>query len=257
MEVEWSRLKAWEIKSLGERNAIAIVPIGATEQHGPHLPVMVDARLAGEVSLRAARLVVQHKPVVVLPTIWCGMSEHHMSLSGTITLDFATMAAVVRCVCESLLRHGFRRIFVLNGHGGNTAALETIVTELTVKHRVPFAGGTYWNIAEKAIAGILEKQKVLLHACEAETSMLMALHPELVDSESLPQIRGAYIPGQSAIEGVNAGAYRWRQLSSRSPIGVIGEAAAATEEKGHRLLDAIAQEFAATLLTEELWSAPI
>ena len=136
MEIEWSRLKAWEIKSLGERNAIAIVPIGATEQHGPHLPVMVDARLAGEVSLRAARIVAQHKPVVVLPTIWCGMSEHHMSLSGTITLDFATMAAVVRCVCESLLRHGFRRIFVLNGHGGNTAALETIVTELTVKHRL-------------------------------------------------------------------------------------------------------------------------
>ena len=71
---------------------IVIVPIGATEQHGPHLPVMVDHRLAHEVAVRAARLVAEHEPIVVTPVIPFGMSEHHMSLGGTLTLDFATDA---------------------------------------------------------------------------------------------------------------------------------------------------------------------
>jgi creatinine amidohydrolase len=84
-----------------------------------------------------------HGPVVVTPVIPFGMSEHHMSLAGTITLDFATMQAVMRCVCEPAIRQGFRRLFVLNGHGGNIAALETIMSELPVKHRLPIGCAAY------------------------------------------------------------------------------------------------------------------
>jgi creatinine amidohydrolase len=133
-EIEWSRLKASEIGALAQRNAIVIVPIGATEQHGPHLPSMVDWRCAQEVAHRAARLIEKTTPVVVAPTIPYGMSEHHMSLSGTITLDYATLYAVIRCVVTSAVRHGFKRIFVLNGHGGNTTALQNMVGELTVEY---------------------------------------------------------------------------------------------------------------------------
>ena len=174
-EIEWSRLKASEIKGLAARNAIVIVPIGATEQHGPHLPSMVDWRCVHEVSHRAARIMEKTTPVVVAPTIPYGMSEHHMSLNGTITLDYATMYAVIRCVVTSAVRHGFKRIFVLNGHGGNTTALQNMIGELTVEYKLPFATGTYWDIAAKSIAKLLEKQKALLHACEAETSMIMAM----------------------------------------------------------------------------------
>jgi creatinine amidohydrolase len=257
MEVEWSRLKAAEIAALARQNAIVIVPIGATEQHGPHLPSMVDWRCAQEVSHRAARLMQKRQPTVVTPVIPFGMSEHHMSLSGTITLDYATMAAVVGCVVESAIRHGFRRIFVLNGHGGNTEALRTIVGELTVKHHLPLATGTYWDIAAEPIKALLEKQTALLHACEAETSMIMAMAPELVDPQILSQMHGPYVTGLSAIPGVNAGVYRWRQLSSRSPNGVIGDASTASAEKGERLLAAIAQAVADALLEDRLWNEPI
>src|SRR5215475_8633270 len=99
-EIEWARYKAAELAKLAERNAIVIVPIGSTEQHGPHLPTQVDAR---------------------------------------------------------------------------TDCIYTFISEFTVRHRVPLAGGTYWNIAQTEIAQILEKQKALLHACEAETSMMLAL----------------------------------------------------------------------------------
>ncbi len=256
-EIEWARLKAAELAQLAKRNAIVIVPIGSTEQHGPHLPTQVDSRLATEVAHLAARIMAEKQSTIVTPTIPFGMSEHHMSLNGTITLDYATMAAVLNCTCESILRHGFKRIFILNGHGGNTDGIYTFITEFTVKHRVPLAGGTYWNIAQKEIAEILEKQKALLHACEAETAMMLALTPELINRDELSQMHGAYVPGLAAIPGVNAGVYRWRQLASRSPIGVIGEAGAATPEKGRRLFDAISAAVARALLDERLWSEPI
>ena len=256
-EIEWARLKAAEVAALAARGAIVIVPIGSTEQHGPHLPTQTDSRLVTEIAHRAARRMSEERPAIVAPTIPYGMSEHHISLNGTISLDYATMAGVLGSACASIVRCGFERIFILNGHGGNTDGIYTFITEFTVKHRVPLAGGTYWNIAQKEIAEILEKQKALLHACEAETAMMLALTPELIDRDELSQMHGAYVPGLAAIPGVNTGVYRWRQLSSRSPIGVIGDAGAATPEKGRRLFDAISAAVARALLEERLWSEPI
>lgn len=257
MEIAWSRLKAAEIAELARRNAIVIAPIGATEQHGPHLPSMVDWRLVEEVAHRAARLVQPRHPVVVTPVMPFGMSEHHMSLSGTITLNYATMAALVGCVVGSALRHGFRRILVLNGHGGNTEALRTIVTELTLEHKVPLATAAYWDFAPAEIAALLDRQKSLLHACEAETSMVMALEPELVDADTLSQVKGPYVPGLSGIDGANPGIYRWRQFQSRSLNGVLGDASTASADKGRKLLEVIARAIADALVDERLWTEPI
>jgi creatinine amidohydrolase len=253
----WSQLTTRDFAALDPAATVTVLPLGATEQHGPHLPSMVDWRCVHEVSHRAARIMEKTTPVVVAPTIPYGMSEHHMSLSGTITLDYATMHAVIRCVVTSAIRHGFRRIFVLNGHGGNTTALQNMIGELTVEYKLPLATGTYWDIAAKSIAKLLEKQKALLHACEAETSMIMAMAPELVNPDELSQMHGSYIPGLSAIPGVNEGVYRWRQLSSRSPIGVLGDASTASAAKGEKLLAAISADVAEALGNERLWSEPI
>jgi creatinine amidohydrolase len=255
--IEWARLRADELRRCADDDAIVIVPIGATEQHGPHLPVMVDHRLAYEVAVRAARLVAAHEPIVVAPVIPFGMSEHHISLGGTLTLDFGTMQAVVRCVCNSAIRQGFRRLFILNGHGGNIAALETIVTELTVAHRLPIACSTYWQIASDEFVAILDRQTGVLHACEAETSMIMALEGADVDEGVLPQCRGELIAGASAISGAHPAVYRWRQLGTRSLNGVIGDASTASADKGERLLTVIAERVAEALRSPALWSAPI
>jgi creatinine amidohydrolase len=256
-EIQWGRLTAAAVRRRAEANAIVVIPIGATEQHGPHLPTMVDHRLVFEVACRAARLVADREPIVVTPVIPFGMSEHHISLGGTITLDYTTMAGVLGCVVGSAVRQGFRRLFVLNGHGGNIAPLEAIVAELTVRHRLPIACASYWQAAEAEIAAILERQTRVLHACEAETSMIWAAEPETVQTEILSQCHGPLVPGLSAIPDVNPGVYRWRQLGTRSPNGVIGEAGAASREKGERLLEASAKALAAALTAEALWIAPI
>ena len=182
-DVLWANLKAYELRSLAERDALVIQPVASLEQHGPHLPVQVDVALVSEVALRAAQAIVGQAPVVVAPTLWPGLAEHHMSLGGTVTLDLATYQAVLRCLCRSFQRQGFRRVCLLNGHGGNVTALTNISAELTLELGMPVTTATYWTLPEtaEAFAGILERQDNVRHACEAETSMMLALRPELVD----------------------------------------------------------------------------
>lgn len=254
-EVEWANLRAEELRNLAAKDTIAIVPVGSVEQHGPHLPVQVDALLAGEVALRAARTAAERVSVVVTPGIWTGLAEHHMALGGTITLDFPTFSALVRCVVRSLVRHGFRRILLLNGHGGNVSALQVITGELTVEFAIPLVACSYWDLAKEAFAEILERQATVRHAGEAETSMLLALKPELVDTAKLPEAEGPSSPELADLVG--EGAYRWRGFASRTTTGVIGEAKTATAEKGRRLLDAASRKLAELIGTPELWTTPI
>ena len=250
--LEWHDLRAPQLRDLAERDAMVIIPIGSTEQHGPHLPVQVDACLAEEVARRAAERIARHQPVVVAPTLWCGLAEHHMAFGATITLDFATFHAVIRCVCDSLLRHGFHRLVLLNGHGGNIKALDVIAAELRRELSAAVVTATYWTVARVASAyrEILERQPGVAHACEAETSMMLALKPELVDRDAIAGI--APSPrGPSRDDGL----YWWRGFDEMSESGVVGYPAAATAEKGEWLLAAAAQGVAETLLQAELWTS--
>jgi len=254
MEVEWRRLRADELRERAKQDAIVILPVGSLEQHGPHLPVEVDSLLGETVALRAARLVAAREPVVVLPCLWTGISEHHMSFGGTVTLDFPTFYAVVRGIVESVARHGFRRIVLLNGHGGNDNGLRVIADELGPKLDLPILQFTYWYAAAKPIAAILEKQKELRHACEAETSMMMALRSDLVARDRIALAEANQTPELTEVAG--GGLYMWRSLASRSSAGVIGYPAAASPEKGERLLDGIAREIADKVANKEVWTLP-
>jgi creatinine amidohydrolase len=249
MELEWARLKASELRTLAQQDAIVLVPVAAMEQHGPHLPVMVDSLLCAEVALRAARRVAECQPIVVAPTVWSGLSEHHMPLGGTFTLDFQTFFALLRCLCASLVTHGFRRIFLLNGHGGNRFALRVVVDELSGALGAAMATATYWEPAAGAIARILEQQPGVQHACEAETSMVMALRPELVDAARFAEARFDEAPHTVT----QRGAHVWRSFPERTPTGVIGDPTAASAAKGERLLDAAAETIAELLLDDDCW----
>jgi creatinine amidohydrolase len=247
MEVEWAKLKAGELRDLAAQGAIVVLPIAAMEQHGPHLPVMVDTLLCGEVARRAAERASGRHPVVVAPTVWSGLSEHHMPFGGTLSLDFPAFSALIGGVCRSLQRHGCGRILLLNGHGGNEAALRVIVEQLSPAFEGVVACVNYWHLAALEFAEILERQPGVQHACEAETSMVLALRPELVDPSRFAEARFA--------EGKSPGgaAYRWRSFAARTASGVIGDPTAASAEKGERLLEAAAAALADLLRNEAFW----
>ena len=248
MNVEWASLKAAELRDLAGRDAVVILPVAAIEQHGPHLPVMVDTLLCTEIATRAARKAGERQPVVVAPTVWSGLSEHHMPLGGTFTLDFPTFHAVLRCLCRCLERNGFRRAVLLNGHGGNDFALKVVVEQLAHELTLALATATYWHLAADAIRNILERQDNVRHACEAETSMVLALRPELVDSSRFEEARTA------EERGAPAGAYRWRSFAARTRSGAIGDPTAASAEKGERLLEAAADAVAALITNRPFWA---
>jgi creatinine amidohydrolase len=171
-----------------------------------------------------------------------------MPLGGTFTLDLDTFRAVLSGVAGSIARHGFHRILVLNGHGGNIAALNAAAHELQASAGVALAVATYWQVAEARIAAILERQDGVRHAGEAETSMMLAVRPDLVDGAAM-----STADGPSAALGPVGGVQRWRPIDHWSGHGVVGAPSAATAEKGERLLTAVAEAVAERLGDPAIW----
>jgi creatinine amidohydrolase len=249
--VHWSELRWPELKELATPETIVIIPVASIEQHGPHLPVVTDTMLAREVAARSAAIVADTTPCLVTECIWTGLSEHHMRIGGTFTLDFSSFLAVISGVVHSLHRHGFDKVFLMNAHGGNIAALQTVVEELTRDLGMKLVTATYWTLGAKELGALLERQKGIRHACEAETSMMMAIAPDLVDTERFEE---AAFPDPRDEDGaVGDASYRWQSFADRTPSGALGDPRAATAEKGMMLLDTAARSTAAKLLDPAFW----
>lgn len=255
-EVDWTRLKAQDLRSLAQMNAVVILPIASIEQHGPHLPVITDTRLGHEIALRAARLASEQRPTVVAPVVWSGLSEHHMPFGGTLTVSHATFRALIRDLVDALVRQGFRDILISNSHGGNIVAMQQIVDELSAQVDATLVAVTYPSEAAAAFAGILEDQPNIMHACEGETAMMMACEPDLVDDRDLTALASRGNDGPDFLKAGKS-AYRWRPFTHMTANGVAGIPEKATADKGDRLLDAAAAALAALILDPETWAAPL
>lgn len=250
-EVEWARLKAHELRDLANRNAVVIIPTAAIEQHGPHLPVMTDTIIGEEVAKRAAEMAFAQRPTVVTPVVWHGLSEHHMPFGGTLTLDHETFQSILKCLIQSLVRHGFKDVVISNSHGGNILAIQVAADRLATETGATIVATTYVREGADALAEILEDQPHIMHACEGETSMLMALAPDLVDTSELAAL--AVPRGKGPLSAGNA-SYRWRSYASATPNGITGNPARASAKKGDRLLDAAAQAIANLIIDPETWA---
>ncbi|WP_207536964.1 creatininase family protein [Sabulicella rubraurantiaca] len=250
--LEWMKLTAAELGARAAGGALLILPVASLEQHGPHLITGTDILLAGTVALETARrLRGRGTDSVVAPVVWTGLAEHHMAFGGTVTLDSATFQALLRGIVGSAARAGFRRVLLLNGHGGNSEAIGTAATELAVAFNIRVAGCTYWHLVPEAIAPHLERQPGLMHACEAETSLVWHILPEGVRQERLPDAHG---PASTRVPGQPPGLLMRRSFREASKSGVIGDARVASPEKGERLLASIAEACAEVLANPALWA---
>lgn len=254
IEVEWARMTAPDLRQLAARpNALAVLPVGSLEQHGPHLPVITDTASASAAAIRAAHLVAEEIPVAVLPGLWLGMSEHHLPFGGTITVDYDAYHGILRGVVRSLKALGFARLLIVNGHGGNVDPLAVAVRELAVTYDLPIVATTPWFLAPKEIAAIFESDTMPKHACEGETSIMMAIAGDIVKADKLDEAM------QQAPEPVHApnGFSRFYSFSERAPVtGTWGDPRKASREKGERFLAVQARELADAMLHAPLWSSP-
>jgi creatinine amidohydrolase len=223
----------------------AVVAVGAVEQHGPHLPLLVDAARGDRLALEGARRLGDS---VVGPTIRVGCSEHHMGFPGTISVRRATLEAVCLDYCVSLARHGFRRVYLIPSHGGNFGPLKDMLDDLNrvvapaceVRAYTDLDGFlALWATAVDEVAGL--GHRVGGHADIAESSEMLVIRPDLVQASSA-------VAGYT--EGTDGGLLEriFRDgLRSVTPNGVLGDARGLSAEIGERCLAVVADAVAEVL----------
>lgn len=163
-------------------DALLVWPVGATEQHGPHLPIGTDAMHAEWVATRAADLVANQIPVVIAPTLPFGSSAHHLPFGGTMSISTEVYYKVLVDLTESLITDGFRRIFIINGHGGNHELIQLVARDVALRRDATIAAGSWWTIAWDALVqdGAADEGTFPGHSGAFETSLVQAMRPELI-----------------------------------------------------------------------------
>jgi creatinine amidohydrolase len=224
------------------RDTPVVFPVAALEQHGHHMPLFTDSFLLGEVVRRVAGRLGNR--ILLAPLQWLGSSDHHLDFPGTLSASPRVYLDLLNGLLENFLSHGFRRLVLLNGHGGNTVPIQQVVFEVRQRHRTSndllLLGTTYWALgARPQDAGAGIEQGRMGHACEWETSMMLRLDPRLVRDRS--QVEP--VPFGNPFEPASRG---W-VMSDRSVPGHIGDPRLASAEKGEILFQLFTDDVCALL----------
>jgi creatinine amidohydrolase len=229
---------------------VAVLPIGSMEQHGHHLPLLTDTMIGAEIARRAQAEL--EDVALFLPMLWVGASDHHLHFPGTVSLHNDTYQQMLVDILESLIGNGFRRIVLLNSHGGNAAPGSAALYEIQMRRREEkdlwLVLATWFALAAPQIAAIdALEQKRVSHACELETSMILYLRPELVRLENA---RGATRPSSSEFSGRVTVR---RPFEHTSITGALGHPELATPEKGEELFAVAVEQVVACIRDIATW----
>jgi creatinine amidohydrolase len=242
LEMNWPQVAALP------KTTPVVVPIAALEQHGRHMPVFTDSLLLGEVVRRVAQTM--NDRVLFVPLTWLGNSHHHLDFPGTMSASPRLYLDLLIDMAENLLHHGFQRIVLLNGHGGNIVPAQQALFELRQRYRerndLLLVSTTYWTLgSDPAASDPTIKQRRMGHACEWETSMMLRIAPQLVGDLSKVE----------AVEFGNAfePAHRAWITKERTTPGHIGDPRPATAEKGETLFKVFAGDVIALLERVIAW----
>jgi creatinine amidohydrolase len=229
--------RSWpEIEEASKKHFLVIQPCGSLEQHSTYLPEDTDTSIVSEIAKRAAE---EAGRTLVLPCLPYGISWHHLDFPGTVSLSLETYCAMIKDVGKCVAHHGFRILILLNGHGGNSAALNAISGSFLHEINLRIMAVTYWDIIDKDEVGKIRSSSLggMNHACEFETSCQLALRGHLVRTDrytakirevSLPHMKkDMFFPGAISFP---------RKVREYSEKGVVGDPSSATIEKGEKFL---------------------
>jgi len=246
-ERDWMEMTWQEIAEAGAATArwIAVLPLAAVEQHGPHLPLGVDTFIAEAYLARVRNILPDELPVTFLPVQRIGVSVEHLAYPGTLSLSAATAIAAWTELGESLARAGLRKLVLITSHGGNVAAMELVARDLRARFRMLAitVGWHRFGYPENTFSS--EEKKHGIHGGDIETSLMLAAMPETVRSEKAPKATPATV--DMAREFRWLGAYRpagfaWMTQDLHA-TGAIGDATLATAAKGEAALARGAEAF--------------
>jgi creatinine amidohydrolase len=253
----WSDLTTRQFAQLAASPSIAqvvaVLPVAATEQHGPHLPVSVDAALVDGVVNASLQHLPADLPVLFLPTQQIGKSNEHIRFPGTLTLSAQTVISLWIDIGASVARSGIKKLVLLNSHGGQASIMDIVARDLRTEHDLIVYSANWYNLPlGEAVMGLFpaEEHRFGIHAGDIETSMMLALEEKSgikgVDMtqaqhfHSTSQDRAAKYP----VLGNGTSAKLGWQMQDYNPQGAAGNAAAATAAKGHALINAAGLQLA-------------
>ena len=231
--LQWQDLTREQLKELLP-GAVVIFPVGSTEQHGPHLPVRTDLLIAEYAAQRAAEEAARRGPhtIIVTPGLPFGASAHHVAFGGTLSLNTMALVAVLEGIVDSIEKQGGRRLLFVNGHGGNRGACGAVASAADARPGITVATVDYWDVATDVTPG---------HAGRVETSMVMAIAPELVKVELAHR---EVVPRLASIGNASYhGSWLWHSIS-----GYTDDPTLATAEDGVRLLGEVAEGLATMMI---------
>jgi creatinine amidohydrolase len=221
------------------RNWIAVLPLGAHEQHGPHLPFETDRLIAEGIAERVIAALPDGLPVTFLPVEPVGYSVEHMDVLGTRTLAYDEAITRWLGIAQDLARLGIRKFLMLNAHGGNSPLMTIVATEARVRFAM-LAVATSWTRFGQPAGWIGAEDKAIdIHGGDIETSVMLALSPDRVDmskARRFPSRQSEFARRFKHLRAYGPHAFGWK-MSDLNPEGVAGNAAAATAERGEALLD--------------------
>ena len=247
----WADLTTAEFAALDRARTIAVLPVAATEQHGPHLPLDVDTQLVDGVVQAMLPHLAPDLPVLVLPTQAVGLSPEHTGFAGTLTLKAATVIALWTEIAEGVARSGVRKLVLLNSHGGQVGLMDVVGRDLRARLDMLVYSVSWFNLPLGDAQDLFnaDEHRFGIHGGDIETSMMLALASHKVDMaqardfKSTSQARAARFP----ILGNGRSAKLAWQTQDYNPAGAVGHAAAATADKGRAVLQAAGQALAQLL----------
>ncbi len=249
---DWTARDFAELQAAGQAaRAIAVLPIAAIEQHGPHLPVSVDTTLVDGVIDACLPHLRADVTALFLPTQAVGKSNEHARYAGTLTLSADTLRAIWMELGACVARAGFGKLVLLNSHGGQVALMETVARDLRVVHDIVVVSTNWFSLPMASEVHALftaEEHRFGIHAGDVETSMMLALAPHTVRMgearafDSAMEQRARDFP----LLGNGAGKVAW-QVQDLNAWGAAGDATLATEAKGRAVIDGAGRQLAALL----------
>lgn len=239
-----------EIKRIAPET-VAVLSTAAIEQHGPHLPVCTDWLLCETITHRAVEKASAQMPVVAAPILYYGNSHHHLPFAGVLSLTSQTFMTAVTEILEGLVRSGFRKLAVINGHGGNSDPNGVVGLDFVNRlgYPVSIATANYWDIAREPLneSGLIPKGMFPGHAGFFETALVTAIRPDLVSQEGLAQVRDMSNEDQGLFADLSGGTAQIHGAWAAS-TGYTDNPALATAEAGQAMLDIVIQAVADFLI---------
>jgi len=235
----WQDMTTADFVDLNPDKTIALLPLGAMEQHGPHLPVSTDATIAEEMCTRGASLVPDEIPLFVLPTQDIGKSTEHIQYEGTLTHTARTLLDSWMEIGESVSRAGIRKLVFFNAHGGQPQIMEIVCRELRVQFDMMTVGCSGWSFGPPAVDLPGDERRHGIHAGQVETSMMLYLRPDLVRMEHAQNYSGLLAEVEKKFKRLRiiGSTYMGWQSQDLHPGGCSGDATLATTELGKLYVD--------------------